>query len=783
MFCQKSFDKTYKLVSWNYIYTIYWNSMIKSVGIKNIIDKPRLEESITPKKTPNTVSEAVHNKVYYTLAMFPYPSGAGMHVWHVMNYTANDVVARFHRMNGKTVFNPIGWDAFGLPTENYAISVNKKAHQVTQENIINFKQQAEMMNWDYNWSNEINTSSPEYYKWTQWIFLKLMENWLAYRGKGYVNWCPNDKTVLANDQVINGCCERCWTQIIQEMRPQWFIAITKYADQLLSDLEDLDWPEETKIVQREWIGKRVGCEADFIVEGEKLPVFFDSTNLAFHCNTITLAPEHPLVTKYISTNSDPELNRLMKTIVWMKMVDRKNSNNWEWEINWKAINPLSWKTLSLYVSPSVMPDYAGWAIWKSEDKNEGGSIPESNEQEAYLVDKVRIKTIYKLRDWSVSRQRYWGAPIPVWYDKDGNPRPVKEEELPVLLPLDIDDYHPTGKSPLASHPSFARYTRDWGEYLRECDTLDTFMCSSFYHIRFPDNKNSEALISEEIAKKYLPVDFYIGWREHSVWHLLYSRFIHKFLFNLGIVPTNEPFQKLVHQGMVLASDGRKMSKRWGNVVNPNDICKQYGSDSLRTYVMFMWPIEDSKNWNEKSLEAIVKFLKRCDKLKWFILKEGSETDLEMEWYINDAISWITNDINRLRLNTAVSKIMILLNHFEKKKSITSSDLQTFSKLLSPFAPILSQELWLISWGTWVVSLTNWPTIKNIENLPRKKISIGVQINGKRRSEISLFGDADKETALNEALLSPDLKKYLQFNTIANIIYIPGKILNIIITND
>ncbi len=936
--------------------------------------------------SPDLLS-APTDKIFYALTMFPYPSGVGLHAGHASVFTINDVVARYKTMSGYTVLNPFGFDAFGLPTENYALQQGKWAREVTDINKAMFLDQVKALNISFDYERIIDTSMPDYYKWTQWIFTKLMEAGLVYRDEKFVNRCPVDQTVLANDQVVDGCCERCKSEIIQKKHMQWFIKITDYADRLISDLDIIDRPEETKTTQKNWIGRSEWAEIDFTIDlsswakwneverSLNLTVFTTRPDTLYGVTAVVLAPENTLIDELLSEDKKSEIQSYRNTAlaktavqrqqdvvdktgvfsglyathpltgesvpVWfadyvlmdygsgaVMMVPAHDERDREfahkfgievkqviWKIIWeqhidshtkkaaygliynkdqtkililgrdKKISPtyinlpwwtieqwesiedalkreieeetglsdftILWKSLFLQVNYFVEKKWDLNNFWRCNNahifqcvanteilwktnmtEHEKEQLCEArwitiHELEEYfknldnshwnkvayemfinpsaytwnwiLVNSAQFdgmdsteaksaiiahleslwcgkrKITYRLRDRSVSRQRYRGSPIPVYYDENNTPQPIPESELPVILPLDVTDFKPKGKSPLEDHPTFKYYEKDGKTYLRECDTLDTFMCSSFYFLRFPDAHNDEALIRKELADKCLPVDFYSGGKEHSVGHLLYSRFIHKFLYDQGYVSSPEPFMKLVHQGMVLGADGRKMGKRYNNGVDPLEIVEKYGSDAVRTYLMFMGPIEADKVRNDNALHGMKKFLDRVEKLP------------TMEWYnthnddviatIHDTIIKVTEDIESYKFNTAVSKLMIVINTIYDHKSIDAVHLGIVAQLLAPFAPILAQQLWEQTGHAGDIAFSSRP-IADMSKITMKPINFPIQINGKMRWTLTVSAGISEQELLALVHADESISKYLT-GTTKKVIFVADKIMNII----
>ena len=1078
------------------------------------------------------LTDVPKEKIYYSLAMFPYPSGAWLHVWHAMNFTANDIIARYKRMQWYSVINPIGWDSFGLPTEWYAMKVGKPAAEVTEENIANFIKQCELMDRSYDRDREFATSSPEYYKRTQWIFQQLFKAWLVYRKEAFVNRCPQDQTVLANDQVVDGKCERCGTEVTQKKHMQRFIKITDYAERLIDDLDTIDWPEETKTQQKYRIGKSEGAEIDFKIvydsnkdsekivvgtehpeeekrhtisavvqrksdgkfllvkwekhdwispsigwidewesaeaaaerevleetgykvkamkklwgiieshffaenkniwrgrydqpvlleltdenpapvgeeekeiqepiwltyeellqqvthkdnliwfvrymnEQKKITVFTTRPDTLYGVTALVLAPENETLDLLLSPESKEKLTEYRKT-TWKKTALERQQDQQEKSGMFSGINavhPLTGEQVPVWYADYVLPDYATgavmfvpahderdfafavkhnlllkeviaqhyiswneprtdketsvrknvlamlynedrskvlcldwwkmnrrsfvmwwveeWEDWKDawlreiieetwytdlefenmalweihaeyfaqhkdinryskercliyrlrSDANNGikqdsenhtlhwipvdevaaylSDVPwtnsnliffqrEKSENHAYTwigklinswqfdwLDNTEAKEIitkyleenwlwrkkitYKLRDWSISRQRYWGCPIPVYYNEKWTPQLIPENELPVLLPLDLGDYKPAGKSPLADHPTFPYYTaKDGNTYLRECDTLDTFIDSSFYYLRFIDPKNEKQLINKDLAERALPVDFYIGGKEHTYGHLLYSRFIHKFLFDQWIVTSLEPFQKLFHQWMLLGPDGRKMSKRWGNIIIPEDLANKYGQekgiDILRTYSMFMWPLEIENVWNDGAVDGVKRFLERVERLEQFVSTDWWALDASL----HKTIKWVTDDIERLKFNTAVSKLMVFVNDVYDKKAITKQQLSTFLQLLAPFATRVTEVMRAKLWNEWSIHFSTWP-IYDPAKIAEDTINLPIQIWGKMRGTLEVSAWISEDEVMQLIRADERFIWLLEGKQIGKIIYVQDKIINLIV---
>ncbi len=947
-------------------------------------------------------SQIADGNTYYALTMFPYPSGAGLHCGHASVFTITDVLARYQRMLWKTVFMPFGFDAFGLPTENYAIKLEKPAREVTDINKEMFLKQIHALNISFDYDKVLDTSTPEYYKWTQRIFQKLFKAGLVYRDTLWVNRCPSCQTVLANDQVVDGKCERCKSEIQQQQKPQWFIKITDYADRLIKDLDLVDWPQETKTAQKNRIGRSEWAEIDFVVQDRKITVFTTRPDTIYGVTALVLAPENTDIDIFLDQEHQEIVQSyrneaLAKTAVQRQQDSKEKSGVNSWVT---AIHPFTEEEIPVWFADYVLPDYGTWAVMMVPAHDErdfefaqkfdvpivqviewdvlegkkvvtsgiltnSGTFDGLGDSEAkekiisYLeaTETGRSKISYKLRDRSVSRQRYRWSPIPVYYeipedkvalfeytdparkhkeweetttreviqlivkDKDSdlycfvkqkktddtnaffgwidvgetaeqacireayeeaglvdieikkqileyqckfyhptknrnqysmctcyyaeadratqvaisdseaeehdvvwltadefreqsnndtsiyclnvltnkeqeerpliakynefNPLPesektpqlIPEQELPVELPLDLEVYKPKGKSPLEDHATFPLYKKDGKTYLRECDTLDTFVCSSFYFLRFPSVGNNEELISQELANNLMPIPLYTWGKEHTVGHLLYSRFIHKFLYDEGILSTPEPFTKLVHQGMVLGADGRKMGKRYGNGVDPLDVIERYGVDALRTYMMFMWPVEQDKAWNDWALNGVKKFLDRVEKIKdleWY-----GNNNQSVESALHQAIQWITYDMENMKLNTGVSKLMVLTNSIYEHKACTQKQLETLTLLIAPYATELADRLWKFLWKEDDVHFHLWP-VADLSKIHTQKINLPIQINGKVRGTIDIDAGLSQDAVVALAQDVDNIKKYIMNNEIKKVIWIQDKILNIII---
>ena len=766
---------------------------------------------------------------YYALVEFPYPSGQGLHVGHPRPYTALDIVARKRRMQGYNVLYPMGWDAFGLPTENYAIKNKIHPRIVTENNVKHFKQQLHSLGYSFDWDREINTTDPQYYKWTQWIFLKLFKEGLAYKSEMPINWCTSCKVGLANEEVVNGVCERCGSPVVRKVKSQWMLKITDYAEKLLEGLEDVDYIERVKVSQKNWIGKSQGAEVEFQVAGkeEKLTVYTTRPDTLFGATYMVVSPEHPMLDKYkediknwdaiqdyreqAAKKSDFERSELAKEKTGVA-IDGLT-----------AINPVNEKEIPIWVSDYVLMSYGTGAImavpahdtrdWEFAKKFNLPIIEvvaggENVQEEAYtdvasgklinsgFLDGLEVaeakkkmiafleekgigksKTNFKLRDWVFSRQRYWGEPIPIVNCEKCGYVPLPESELPLELP-DVDSYMPTdnGESPLAAMTDWVNTTCPCcgGPAQRETDTMPQWAGSSWYFLRYTDPKNTEALASKEALKYWLPVDWYNGGMEHTTLHLLYSRFWHRFLYDQGVVPTKEPYQKRTSHGMILGENGEKMSKSRGNVVNPDDIVMDYGADTLRTYEMFIGAFDLSASWSENGVKGCRRFLDRVWKLQE-ILVDGNEYRSAFETKMHQTIQKVSSDFENLKYNTAIAAMMSLLNDFYKEGSINRAEFKTFLILLNPVAPHITEEIWENCGYEGRVYAQTWPEFDEAKTV-EDTIELPVQINGKTRAVVTLPADVDKDTAIaaGKELIADKLT-----GTIVKEIYVPGRIINIV----
>ncbi len=746
---------------------------------------------------------------YYALVEFPYPSGDGLHIGHARSYTALDIISRKRRMEGYEVLYPMGWDAFGLPTESYAIKTGRPPAEITKENTDNFRKQLKSLGFSFDWSREVNTTDPKYYKWTQWIFLKLLEKGLAYKAKIAINWCPNDKIGLANEEVVNGCCEKCGTPVEKKEKEQWMLAITKYADRLDKDLDTVDFPERVKLSQRNWIGRSEGAEIEFEVKSEKskVKVFTTRPDTIFGATYMVLAPEHELVKSLmLKVENKEEVENYIKDTKKKSEIDRtgdKEKTGVELK-GVKAINPATKEEIPIWIADYVLPHYGTGAIM---------AVPADDERDMEFAEKFDLpivknykvagfedfgekKTTFKLRDWVFSRQRYWGEPIPVIHCSKCGMVPVPEKDLPVLLP-DVAKYEPTdtGESPLASISSFVdtKCPLCGGKAKRETDTMPNWAGSSWYFLRYTDSKNDKEFASRNKLDHWTPVDWYNGGMEHTTLHLLYSRFWNKFLFDLGLVPTSEPYLKRTSHGFILAENGEKMSKSRGNVVNPDDIVNRFGADTLRLYEMFMGPFEQAISWNEDSLVGPRRFLERVWKIKDKIqlpLKKSSDVSLGKHDQIsldkvvssplvNKTIKKVTEDIELMGFNTAVSSLMILVNALEKQTEISQNEFEILIKLLYPFAPHITEELWNELGHQESIVFESWPDFEE-NQIEDEEVIIGIQVNGKLRTTFKQKTDTSEAEVRRAVLALPELAKWLGGEPPKKVIVVLGKIVNIVV---
>lgn len=766
---------------------------------------------------------------YYALVEFPYPSGKGLHVGHPRPYTALDIVARKRRMQGYNVLYPMGWDAFGLPTENYAIKNKIHPKIVTKNNVERFKKQLHSLGYSFDWDREINTTDPKYYKWTQWIFLKLFKAGLAYKTEMPINWCTSCKVGLANEEVVNGVCERCGAPVVRKVKSQWMLKITEYAEKLLEGLNDVDYIERVKVSQRNWIGKSQGAEVDFQIAGkdDKLTVYTTRPDTLFGATYMVVSPEHPTLDKY-----KDEIENWDEIVAYREQAARKSDferselakEKTGVEIKGlKAVDPVNDKEIPIWVSDYVLMSYGTGAImavpahdtrdWEfakkfnlpiievvAGGKNvqeeaytdvatgklinsgflDGLEVAEAKKKIIAFLEEKGIgkgKTNYKLRDWVFSRQRYWGEPIPIVKCEKCGYVPISESELPLELP-EVESYMPTdnGESPLAAMDEWVNTTCPCcgGPAKRETDTMPQWAGSSWYFLRYTDPHNHEALASPEALKYWLPVDWYNGGMEHTTLHLLYSRFWHKFLYDEKIVPTPEPYQKRTSHGMILGENGEKMSKSRGNVVNPDDIVMDYGADTLRTYEMFIGAFDLSASWSENGVKGCRRFLERVWKLQ-DILVDGDAYSAEFETKMHQLIKKVSSDYENLKYNTAIAALMSILNDFSKAGKINRAEFKTFLVLLNPVAPHITEELWTACGYEGRLYQTAWPEYDE-EKTKEDTVEIAVQLNGKTKTTVTIAVDADKDTAIAMG------KEALGDKSTGNIIkeiYVPGKIINIV----
>jgi leucyl-tRNA synthetase len=768
----------------------------------------------------------------YVLDMFPYPSGSGLHVGHPLGYTATDIYSRYKRLQGFNVLHPMGWDAFGLPAEQYAIKTGTHPRITTEENVKNFKRQIQMLGFSYDWDREINTTDEKYYKWTQWIFLQLYKKGLAYEAEVPVNWCPELKAVLANEEVVDGRSEIGGHPVVRKPMRQWMFRITEYAESLLEGLDDLDWPESVKELQRNWIGKSEGAEVIFQISSinKSITVFTTRPDTLFGATYMVLAPEHPLVTKLTTKVNSDTVEKYVLEAQKKSDLDRGELNKDKTGvfIGSYATNPVNGEQIPIWIADYVLMSYGTGAIMAvpGHDErdhefatkfglpilevvsggdisveafmdNQNGVMVNSSNDDGLNLDGKSVqdaikdtiiwlndnnkgtdKVQYKLRDWLFSRQRYWGEPIPIVHKDDGTIVPINESDLPLTLPQ-VDKYEPadTGESPLAN-------ISEWVETSggrRETNTMPQWAGSCWYFLRFTDPTNDELPWDKENEEYWMPVDLYIGGVEHAVLHLLYSRFWHHVLYDLGLVSSREPFQKLFNQGMIQGEDGQKMSKSRGNVINPDDVVGEYGADSFRLYEMFMGPLDKSKPWSTKGLQGCYRFLQKV----WRLFNDENKeiekncSDDETTRLLHQTIKKVTLDLDDLRFNTAVSQLMIFTNHLNKLEKLDNGVLHQFLILLNPFAPHLSEEL-NDKLGYGPITNIKWP-IHDQELTIEAKLTIAVQFNGKTRGTIDLTTDADEESALNQVRSTSFGKKYLSDANIIKIVYIPNRIINFILS--
>lgn len=776
---------------------------------------------------------------YYVLDMFPYPSASGLHVGHLEGYTATDIIARYKRMRGFNVLHPMGWDAFGLPAEQHALDTGTHPKFTTEKNVNNFRRQIRRVGYSYDWDREVNTTDPKYYRWTQWIFMKLYEKGLAYEAHIPVNWCPALGTVLANEEVIDGKSERGNHPVIRKPMRQWVLKITAYAERLLEDLEGLDWPEAIKEMQRNWIGKSIGAEVDFALAdyAEKVRVFTTRPDTLFGATYMVLAPEHFLIKKITAADQKKTVEEYIEKSSRKSDLDRTDLSKEKTGVftGAYAVNPVNGKKIPIWIADYVLATYGTGAIMAVPAHDErdfefaekfnlpiirvissgneapdkvftgvGTCVHSETSDKSFSIngipsDKAKEKVIawleqknvgkksvqYKLRDWLFSRQRYWGEPIPVIH-VDGKPQLISYNDLPLTLP-ETESYKPTGtgESPLAGITDWVNVKdKSAKSVLRETNTMPQWAGSCWYYLRYIDPNNTEAPVSKEKENYWMPVDLYVGGAEHAVLHLLYSRFWHKVLYDCGVVSTKEPFQKLVNQGMILGEDNQKMSKSRGNVVNPDELMDRYGADSVRLYEMFMGPLEMTKPWANQGVEGVYRFLARVWRL--FVAPEGGlqsniekrEATREELKALHQAIKKVTEDAEGIRLNTAISALMICVNEFYKHETHTQSVLENFLLLLAPFAPHIAEELWQRLGHQKTLAYEPWPEWNQVY-LTEDEIEMAVLVSGKVRTKIRIPKDLPEERIKERALKDATVLPWTEGKNIKQVIVVPGRIVNIV----
>ncbi|MCH8676697.1 leucine--tRNA ligase [Staphylococcus lugdunensis] len=778
-------------------------------------------------------SDNLGQKKFYALDMFPYPSGAGLHVGHPEGYTATDIISRYKRMQGYNVLHPMGWDAFGLPAEQYALDTGNDPRAFTKQNIQTFKRQIQELGFSYDWDREVNTTDPEYYKWTQWIFIQLYNKGLAYVDEVAVNWCPALGTVLSNEEVVDGVSERGGHPVYRRPMKQWVLKITEYADRLLEDLDDLDWPESIKDMQRNWIGRSEGARVSFKVEGENdtIDVFTTRPDTIFGTTFLVLSPEHALVEKITTTEKFEEVKKYQEAASKKSDLERTDLAKDKSGVftGAYAINPLSDEKLPIWIADYVLSSYGTGAVMAVPAHDErdhefavkfnlpiieviaGGDVQKeaytgagehvnsgdldglNNEQAiAKAIELLEAKGAgekkvnYKLRDWLFSRQRYWGEPIPIIHWEDGTMTTVPEEELPLLLP-ETDEIKPsgTGESPLANIDDFVNVVDEETGMRgrRETNTMPQWAGSCWYYLRYIDPHNEQMLADPEKLKHWLPVDLYIGGVEHAVLHLLYARFWHKVLYDLGVVPTKEPFQKLFNQGMILGEGNEKMSKSKGNVVNPDDIVNSHGADTLRLYEMFMGPLDAAIAWSENGLDGSRRFLDRVWRL--FINEDDSlsqkfveSNNKSLDKVYNQTVKKVTEDFDTLNFNTAISQLMVFINECYKVDEIYQPYAEGFVKMLAPIAPHIGEELWQKLGHDETITYQPWPTY-NETLLVDSEVEIVVQVNGKVRAKLTIPKELSKEEMQELALENENVKMAIDGKEIKKVIAVPQKLVNIV----
>ena len=769
---------------------------------------------------------------FYALIEFPYPSGQGLHVGHPRPYTALDTVARKRRLQGYNVLYPIGWDAFGLPTENYAIKNHIHPEIVTKQNIARFKKQIQSLGISFDWSREINTTDPDYYKWTQWIFIQLFKHGLAYKKEMNVNWCTSCKCVLANEEVVNGVCERCGSEVVHKVKSQWMLKITAYADRLINDLDLVNYPERVKAQQKNWIGRSTGAEVDFkTTTGDTLTIYTTRADTLYGATYMVISPEHPLIEKWADKLSNIDAIREYQAAAARKSdferTEVAKDKTGVLVEGVKAINPVNNKEIPIFISDYVLVSYGTGAImavpahdtrdWEFAKKFDlpiievvkGGNVQEeaytdcatgimvnSGMLDGLTVDEAKKKIIswlesegkghskvnYKLRDWVFSRQRYWGEPIPIVHcDKCGYV-PIDESELPLRLPM-VESYEPTdnGESPLAKMTDWLETTcpRCGGKAMRETDTMPQWAGSSWYFLRYMDPHNDKALASKEAIKYWAPVDWYNGGMEHTTLHLLYSRFWHKFLYDIGVVNTPEPYAKRTSHGMILGENGEKMSKSRGNVVNPDEIVDEYGADTLRLYEMFIGDFEKAAPWSQSSIRGCRRFIERYYNLQT-ILNNADGIRPELESSFHKAIKKVGDDIENIKFNTAIATLMALINDITATGAITKEELRIFTILLNPFAPHVTEEVFeMCKLGDGIVAEQKWPEYDEAK-CKDETIEIVVQVNGKIKTKLNIPVESEKNAVLDMAKADANVAKAIENMNIIKEIYVPNKLVNLVV---
>ena len=777
-------------------------------------------------------SEDTEKEKFYALIEFPYPSGQGLHVGHPRPYTALDTVARKRRLEGYNVLYPIGWDAFGLPTENYAIKNHIHPEIVTKKNIARFKKQIQSLGISFDWSREINTTDPEYYKWTQWIFIQLYKHGLAYKKEMNVNWCTSCKCVLANEEVVNGVCERCGSEVVHKVKSQWMLKITEYADRLINDLDLVNYPDRVKAQQKNWIGRSKGAEVDFTTTtGDTLTIYTTRADTLYGATYMVISPEHPMIEKWADKISNmDEIKKYQEAAARKSDFERTEVAKEKTGVRIdgvNAINPVNNKEIPIFISDYVLVSYGTGAImavpahdtrdWEFAKKFDlpiievvkGGNVQEeaytdcakgimvnSGMLDGLTVDEAKKKIIdwltsegkghskvnYKLRDWVFSRQRYWGEPIPMVYCEKCGYVPIDEKDLPLRLPM-VESYEPTdnGESPLAKMTDWINTTCPCcgGKAKRETDTMPQWAGSSWYYLRYMDPHNKNALASKEALNYWSPVDWYNGGMEHTTLHLLYSRFWHKFLYDIGVVPTPEPYAKRTSHGMILGENGEKMSKSRGNVVNPDEIVDEYGADTMRLYEMFIGDFEKAAPWSKASIRGCRRFVERYWNLQ-NVLIDGDKIRPELESAFNKAIKKVGEDIENIKFNTAIATLMALINDISNVKSINKEELRIFSILLNPFAPHVTEEVYeACKLGNGILAEAEWPKYDESKCVD-ESVEIVVQVNGKIKTKLNIPVDADKDTVLELAKNDENVRKAIDRMNIIKEIVVPKKLVNLVV---